>query len=333
MAIGGAAVLLVGGYAAAVAAVSGDVPAGTSVQGVDIGGMSGEEAAATLEAELGDEANAPIEVQAGEETAELDPATAGLSVDWTATAEQAAGTIWRPRELIAHLRGEVALELVTTVDEAALSAALAPIAQESAMDPVEPTITYTKKAVAKQTDAQAGASLDVPAATDVVAEAYLQPVAQPLVLPMTPVPTAITQAEADRVFTQFAVPAVALPVTLLVDEEPDQETAMVPPADIAANLTFTAQAATLAPELDAKALHKDLSDELADIESAGRDADIRIEGGKPVVIPSRAGRAIDTDELGAAVLAVLPETTRSRGSPASPCPSPRRSSPLPMPRR
>ena len=46
IALGAVAVLLVGGYAATVAAVSGDVPAGTSVRGVDIGGMTTEQAEA-----------------------------------------------------------------------------------------------------------------------------------------------------------------------------------------------------------------------------------------------------------------------------------------------
>ena len=51
--LGVGALVLVGGYAAAVATVSGDVPVGTSVRGVDLGVMSTEEATATLEAELG----------------------------------------------------------------------------------------------------------------------------------------------------------------------------------------------------------------------------------------------------------------------------------------
>ncbi|MGB7982907.1 MAG: VanW family protein [Candidatus Nanopelagicales bacterium] len=309
IATGGAVVLLVGGYAAAVVAVSGDVPAGTSVRGVDIGGMSGPEAASTLESALGQEAAAPIEVRAGASSAELEPATSGLAVDWMATARQAAGTIWRPSDLLAHLRGDVTLDLITTTDTTALTAALAPIAEESAADPVEPTIRYTKKAVAKLTEGAPGASLDVPAATDVISAAYLQPVAQPLALPMTSVPTAVSAQEADRVFTEFAEPAVALPVTLAVGEGADREKAEVPAVDIAANLAFEVKGTTLAPDLDAKELHKDLGPELEDIQTTGRNADIRIEGGKPVVIPSRAGRAIDPEELGTAVLAVLPETS------------------------
>ena len=141
--------MLVGGYAAAVVSVSGDVPAGTSVRGVDIGGMTTDEAVATLEDELGDEATAPIPVTAGEATTEIEPAEAGLAVDWEATASQASGLILRPSELLAHLRGEVELEPITTTDSDELVAALDSLAETAAVDPVEPTIRYSKTAEAK----------------------------------------------------------------------------------------------------------------------------------------------------------------------------------------
>ena len=165
--------MLVGGYAAAVASVSGDVPAGTSVRGVDIGGMTTEEAAATLEEELGDEANAPIPVTAGEATTEITPAEAGLAVDWEATASQASGLILRPAELLAHLRGEVELEPITTTDSDALVASLDSLAEVAAVEPVEPTIRYSKTAEAKYTAGVPGTLLDVPAAADMVSDGVL----------------------------------------------------------------------------------------------------------------------------------------------------------------
>ena len=130
LALGAGALVLVGGYAATVVSVSGDVPAGTSVRGVDIGGMTTAEAAATLEEELGDEAAAPIPVTAGEATTEIEPEEAGLAVDWEATASQASGLILRPSELLAHLRGEVELEPITTTDSDKLVAALDALAED-----------------------------------------------------------------------------------------------------------------------------------------------------------------------------------------------------------
>jgi vancomycin resistance protein YoaR len=308
LALGAGAVVLVGGYVATVTSVSGsdEVPAGTSVRGVDIGGMTTQEAAAALEEELGDEATAPIPVTAGEATTELEPEESGLEVDWQATAEQASGLILRPTELLAHLRGEVELEPITAVDSDALEASLQALAEVAAVEPVEPGIAYTKTAEATYTPGVPGTLLDVPAAADVVADAYFQPDAGTLTLPMTAVAPQVAEDEARRVFAELAQPAVALPVALTVGT---QGSAEIAPVDIARTLTFDPEGTTLAATLDGEKLHKRLRDDLSGIERAGRDATVRIQGGKPVVVPSRTGRSVDSDELGTAVFAVLPETS------------------------
>ncbi len=297
--------MLVGGYAAAVISVSGDVPTGTSVRGVDIGGMTTEEAAATLEEELGDEASAPMPVTAGEATTEIDPEEAGLAVDWEATASQASGLILRPTELVAHLRGEVELEPITTTDSEALVLSLEALAEVAAVEPVEPRIRYSKAAEATYRAGVQGTLLDVPGAADMVSDAYFQPDTATLALPMTPVAPQVSDEEAQRVFTELAEPAVALPVALEVGEE----NAEIPPADIARTLTFEPEGTTMEATLDGEELHELLEDELAGIERPGRDATVRIESGKPVVVPSRTGRSVDSKELGTAVFAVLPATT------------------------
>ena len=299
--------MLVGGYVATVLSVSGsgEVTAGTSVRGVDIGGMTIDEAAATLEDELGDEATAPIPVTAGEVSTEIEPEEAGLAVDWEATAEQASGLILRPSELLAQLRGEVELEPITTTDSDALVAELDSLAETAAVDPVEPTIRYSKTAEAKYKAGVPGTLLDVPGAADMVSDAYFQPDAGTLTLPMTPVAPQVADKEAERVFAELAQPAVALPVALAVGAE----NAEIPAADIARTLTFTPKGTTMEATLDGEKLHRRIEDELAGIEQSGRDATVTIRGGKPVVVPSRTGRSLDSDELGTAVFAVLPETT------------------------
>ena len=299
--------MLVGGYVATVLSVSGsgEVTAGTSVRGVDIGGMTTDEAAATLEDELGDEATAPIPVTAGEVSTEIEPEEAGLAVDWEATAAQASGLILRPSELLAQLRGEVELEPITTTDSDALVAELDSLAETAAVDPVEPTIRYSKTAEAKYKAGVPGTLLDVPGAADMVSDAYFQPDTGTLTLPMTPVAPQVADKEAERVFAELAQPAVALPVALAVGAE----NAEIPAADIARTLTFTPKGTTMEATLDGEKLHRRIEDELAGIEQSGRDATVTIKGGKPVVVPSRTGRSVDSEELGTAVFAVLPETT------------------------
>ena len=284
---------------------SGEVPAGTSVRGVDIGGMTTDEAAATLEDELGDEATAPIPVTAGEASTEIEPEEAGLAVDWEATASQASGLILRPSELLAQLRGDVELEPITTTDSDLLVAKLDSLAETAAADPVEPKIRYSKTAEAKYTAGVPGTSLDVPGAADMVSDAYFQPDTGTLTLPMTPVAPQVADEEAERVFAELAQPAVALPVALAVGAE----NAEIPATDIARTLTFEPKGTTMEATLDGEKLHKRIEDELAGIEQSGRDATVKIKGGKPVVVPSKTGRSVDSEELGTAVFAVLPETT------------------------
>lgn len=315
IALGLGAVLLAG-YGLTVVAVSGqDVASGTSVRGVDIGGMSTEDAVATLEAELGEEASAPITVAAGEATTDLDPTTAGLAVDWAATVDQASGLILNPVTLWAHMRGEVEVEPITTTDRVALTDSLGDLALVAAREPVEPAITYSKRAVARLEPGTPGTSLDVPGAADTIAAAYFQPPARTIALPMDEAPPQVPAGEAQRVFDELARPAVADPVQLRVLEPPAGEDGQarierveIEPVDIARTLTFAVEGATLEPTLNGTKLRKRLVDDLSEIERPGRDARIVIRSNRPVVVASRTGLSVDPDELAAVVLPVLSET-------------------------
>jgi vancomycin resistance protein YoaR len=311
------AVLLAVGYAAMVFMVSGRaVATGTTVRGVDVGGMSTAEAVATLEGELGEEATAPIPVSARDVAFQIDPVEAGLAVDWEATVDQASGLILNPVTLWRHLRGEVAVDPVTTTDRDALDAALEALAPEAAVEPVEPAISFTKDAQAELEVGAPGAELDVPAAADQVAAAYFQVPVRTVPLAMTTLPTQVSADEAQRVFDELAVPAVALPVTLRVvepsadeGETPNTERVRISTRDVARTLTFAVEGSTLAPTLNGKKLHKRLADDLEDIERDGRNARIVIRSNKPVVVPSRTGLALEDEQIAAAVLPVLPATS------------------------
>lgn len=303
--LGATAVLLLGGYAAAVATVSGEVPAGTSVLGVPIGGMSAERAAATLEEELGAAARKKVPVTAGESSMELDPKAAGLAVDWAATAEQASGVILNPAAVLAHLRGDVALLPVTTVDESALTEQLEALALTVDTPATEPQITFTSAPAAKLTPGTDGAALDVPGAADAVAEKYFQSRDVSIALPVQAVPPTVTAESADEALTGIAKPAIARPVTLVVGDEEVTITGK----DLAATLAFEVEDGALAPALDGVALHKRIADDLGPLERPGRSATFRIVNNRPQIVPSRPGRAVDAGDMAEAVLAVLPETT------------------------
>lgn len=324
IALGAGAALLLVGYGAAVATVSGDdVPEGTTVNGVDIGGMSSDAAVAALTDQLGDSADDPIPVVAGKASTELVPAEAGLAVDWSATVDQVVGKVLDPRELFRRLRGDVAIEPVTTTDDKALTASLETLAEVAVVEAEEPRIRYKKGPAAALTEGVPGTALNVPAASSVVAAAYMRQPYDTVTLPMDTIAPTVSDEEARRVLTELAEPAVALPVTLAVSakaaasaspSEDDGEQAepaevKVSAKAIADALTFSAEKGTLAASLDGEALHDQLDGKLAEIERPGRDARIVISDGKPSIVKSRTGLAVDPDALSEATLAVLPKTT------------------------
>ncbi|MFE3940013.1 hypothetical protein ACFXPJ_41285, partial [Streptomyces goshikiensis] len=89
----GAAVLGFGGLYVTGLIMTGDAVAdGTTVRGVDIGGMSRTEAKTALDHRLGPVAAAPMQLKIGDRVEKAAPAAFGLSVDTAATAARATDT-------------------------------------------------------------------------------------------------------------------------------------------------------------------------------------------------------------------------------------------------
>lgn len=292
-------------YAAAVAYVSGDIPPNTTVNGVQIGGMTTAQAAVKLQEELGKEAKAPIPVTAVESSMEIKPAKSGLSVDWEATAAQASGTVLNPAELVDYLTGSVELEPVVVVDQEELEKSLVSLAAVADTLPVEPDIQFTKKAQARLVDGRDGQAVDVQTSAELVAEAYMDPTAGELALPVTTTAPAVSNEDAENELNSFAKPAVAADVTVIVTKEKD---VTLSPVDLSRNLSYTITKGKLVPQIDGKGLHLALANQLQGVEQPDKDATFKFVNDKPVIVPSKDGVAIDNEDLGKAVMAVLPET-------------------------
>ena len=143
--------VLVGGGLFGVAAIAygagllmnhSDVPKGTTVLGVDIGGGTRDEAAQKLEAALGSHANKPLQLSVDGKTVALKPDQAGLQVDSKATVEAAAQSDYNPVSVIGSLFGQGrVVQPVMPVDEEKLQAALERAAGGSG-SMTEGTITF-----------------------------------------------------------------------------------------------------------------------------------------------------------------------------------------------
>src|SRR5699024_8936590 len=101
------------------------VPRGTTVAGIDIGGLAAEDAEARLTDALGEAQTTGIEVSLGEKETEIDPEEAGLSFDTSATVGRLTGFSLDPRRLVYHLMGGGEQRVVSDVSEDALREELA----------------------------------------------------------------------------------------------------------------------------------------------------------------------------------------------------------------
>lgn len=209
-----------GAYGAGLLMNHSDVPKGTTVLGVDIGGGTRDEAAKKLDDAFGARTNKALKLSVDGDTVSLKPDQAGLQLDSQATLRAAAGSDYNPVSVIGSLFGqERVVEPVMPVDEEKLQAALEHAAGGSG-SVSDGTIKFEAgKAVAVY--GKAGKGIDVESSTQAVEDAYRTQVETGTTTPVkvatkTRQPT-VSNAEVDRMMTKFAKPAMSANVTVRTD--------------------------------------------------------------------------------------------------------------------
>ncbi|MFE5186946.1 hypothetical protein [Streptomyces sp. NPDC056628] len=219
--LGGGLVVLAGGlYGAGLLMNHTDVPKGTTVLGVDIGGGTRDDAVKKLDDAFEDRVGQPLKLSVGGRTVPLDPDKAGLQFDMQQTVSDAASSDYNPVSVIGSLFGnQRVVEPVMPTDEEKLHAALQ-AASGGNGSVTEGTVSFkTGKAVAVY--GKPGAGIDVARSTSAVEAAYRtqvetgrSPAVQ--VATTTQQPT-VAKAEVDRFMKEFAEPAMAQQVTIQTD--------------------------------------------------------------------------------------------------------------------
>ncbi|MFE7748348.1 hypothetical protein [Streptomyces sp. NPDC057428] len=216
--LGAAVFVLLGvAYGAGLLMNHSEVPKGTTVLGVDIGGGTKEEAVAKLDAAFGKRAQAPLKLSVDGKEQELAPDKAGLTLDSQETVRGAAGSDYNPVSVIGSLFGGARpADPVIPVDEEKLGVALTDLAGVSG-SANDGTIKFEpNKAVA--VPGKAGKSLDVNRSMVSVRDAYRAQVqtgkATVVELPVAATEPTISQAELDRAMKEFAKPAMSDLVTI-----------------------------------------------------------------------------------------------------------------------
>ncbi|MBT0992800.1 VanW family protein [Cellulomonas sp. DKR-3] len=296
--IGAATLVVLGGaYVGACYATADRVPRGTTVAGVDVGGLTEEEAVARLDDELASTLDSPVDVVAQEVQATIDPVEAGLGFDAQATVEGLTGVdLADPSRLWHQVVGVADREPVTTVDDAALDRAVESLETSLSQAPVDGAIVFVDGS-AQATDAADGWALDAEGAADAVAAEWLE-AAQPIELPTTTVEPAITQAETDAALHDVAEPLVDAPISVTVEGE----LAVLQPSDVSAAASMQPEDGSLVLHLDGEALADEVVSQLPDgtLKTAA-DAHFGFKDDKPVLVPGRVGTTVDPDDLAKAL--------------------------------
>ncbi|MGB7448328.1 MAG: VanW family protein [Ornithinimicrobium sp.] len=289
-----AAIVLVGGYVALAYYLGGRVPTGTTVQGVDIGGLGERQAAERLDTELDDLATGPVTIRLEDEQASLRPAQAGLTLDLDATLDGVASVSFDPRNMWARLTGDGrSLTVSTQVDPQALREGVNRVAQEVDREPVQAKVVLNRGEV-ETTLPEDGVAVRVEATADRIGSRW--PQQRAFTAPKQGVPADLDADQVETFVADVAEPAVAEPVVIQVKGE--EARASITPNQLSRLLTVepatTDAGSPLRLVLDQEGLEDLVGGALADVERPARDATVRLnDQGRPETVSARVGKRID----------------------------------------
>jgi len=302
-----AALVLAAAYVALAVVVGRQVPSTATVEGVDVGGMTAQAAAATLKRELGELATAPIKVAVGDtgRTITIDPSAAGMSLDIDGTLEGMSGFTLSPVRIWEHLTGGVHRRVGTFVDQDRVTAAVTSQAKTVSSPPKDGTISFPDGKVSV-TPAAVGVAVKVDQVVEAVRAAY--PRTPALVAEVVRTDPKVTQVKLDAALTTFATPAMSAPISLVVADH----TAPLLPAQYAPALAMAPDAGgALTPTLDRAKLTGLVMAAIKGFLVPPQDARFVLENDAPKIIPSAEGVTVDPALIPDLVLAALTSPQRT----------------------
>jgi vancomycin resistance protein YoaR len=269
---------------------SGNVPRGVTVAGVDVGGMSHDEAEKKLRDEIGPRLSKPVALKAGDVNAELDPKAAGLELDWDGTIDRAGSQPLSPLTRVTSFFTSREVGVATKADDAKVSGALEAMRAKLDHEPIEGTIKFEgAKPVA--VEPHDGQKLKAEDAARAVVSNWVS--GSPVEVPMDFTPVKTTKEGVEKALDDVVKTAVSGPVVI----KGEGKDATLTPEQIGATLAFApgdGGALNVTPNKDK--LAEITAPQLKDTVKQGKDAEIVFEGGKPTVKPSVDGLDLDWDK-------------------------------------
>jgi vancomycin resistance protein YoaR len=296
---GAAAVLVVAIYCVTAVSMAGKVPKGTTVAGVEIGGLSRGEAVEALNFSLASSVEARARVVVGQEETWINPKAAGLTFSASDTVAQVTGFSLSPARVWQHLAGGGNLAPTVLAQRGTTTTYLESVAQQTEIRAVEGglDVAAAQAVISEPLD---GLRLDVDAAVDLLTKSFLV-AEEPWVLPTKAVRPAIGKDAVDIAVAAIAEPLLSGPVALTQSGR----TVQLSVPELAAWATIIEDPSK--PGRLALGWHEDLLEdavalhfpELADTE--GLEATFVFVDGQPVIQDGRPGTKLDTTALIAAM--------------------------------
>ena len=296
----------------------GDFARGTSVLGIDIGGLDRSDAAARLHAGLdGKQAlDQPITVHitgdsAKAADAQVTPDQVGLGVDIDATVAAAEAD------------GGDAVAPKVTLDTTKLDGALRSTVEQVTADAATPATVVFDGVTPKVTYPSPGKSVDIQKTGDAVKTGWVnaistagvatggtvpapgQPGAPIVSATLVEVDNAKARAAVDQLMDSLIKPAVAAPVTV----HSTKGDVTITPDMIAKSLKIAGAAdGTVTPSVDPAALRTAMGPAISKIESSPPSAVKGSGAAQQVLVSAAGGEYVDGGKLATDVLGVLPQT-------------------------
>ncbi|MFE5457925.1 VanW family protein [Nocardia sp. NPDC056564] len=293
------------GYAVDWVLSAGEVPRGTVVSGIEVGGLDRATADARLRAELAPRADRELPLRIGDVQTRVVPATAGLSVDWDGTWDRIGTQPLNPLTRFTSFFSARDVKVASLVDDVALERQLTALRVHDRPS-VEGTIAFDKARPVAVAPVP-GRVLDISAARAELIDDWITGIT--LDLPVHPAPLTVRPEAVDQALRTVAEPAVRAPIVFAGKGA----SAKLDPEQIAGVLSFVPDGqGGLAPSIDQNVAVGLLGPQLVATEIEPKDATFAVSGGKPTVVPAVVGDKINwpkTFEQLTALLAAPQERT------------------------
>ncbi|MFV0634210.1 VanW family protein [Demequina sp.] len=278
-------------YVGAQALLSGSVPRETESLGVQVGGMSAAEAEGALSSHVDDIAAQELTLEAGGQSYVTTAQAAGLGIDVEGTVAQVTGFTLEPQRLWMHVVGGGEVEALTTVDQAALEAALAEASTAMDGDAVDATVALDEGAI-EVVPGRPSVEIDQEASADVVAQSWPGTLTVALVAQVEE--PSVTDEDAQVFADELETQVLAGPVTLTGDDVETQ----VAPETVAAYSSVISGPTGLELEIDGEGLAAQLVTDDPALATEGENASVTFDDNHEIVINrGQPGITIDGEVL------------------------------------